>query len=473
MKKILFSSMLIAGLFINKISAQVVLQSDFETWTGVEAVTGWDGSATNILVTGDSARKDSIAPKHGLYCVKLVNISATAKRFSTQPIAVASGSIYTMRFWAKGAGSIRTGLDGVKPSTGFGYEYNSYITVNSPTWTVYTQTLMADSTNSAAQFLFSIKSTIAASGNLDIDSVTITKIGTAPTESLYNVQYTTATPANSPYMNQFVNTGGIVTAVYNGTTSPPSQSGYYVQTSGAHAWSAVNVYDYSHPVAIGDSVTFSGMVVEYYNETEIQQVCNFTKVSSGNQALTPPTVVGLTNIQNEKYEGLLIKAKDITEVRYNAAQKWYVFSDSTTGIDTVDNFIYTYSYTQGKKYNITGVVKFEYAFWIAPRNIGDIDSINVTSTTGISTYKNEFSDMNIYPNPNNGVFTVSLNVPEEIKNTDVLLTDLTGRLIHKERLDIQSGKSSLQINTTGIEKGTYFLEISNSQARTVKKIIVQ
>jgi hypothetical protein len=167
----------------------------------------------------------------------------------------------------------------------------------------------------------------------------------------------------------------------------------------------------------------------------------------------------------------LVKVKDVTDVRYNSAQAWYVFSDSTGGIDTVDNNSYTYSYTQGKKYNITGVVHFEYANWIEPRSISDIDSVNVTA--GINSYQNDFANLNIYPNPNNGTFTVSVKVTEDMKNTDVILTDLAGRLIHKEQFDILSGTGSLQINTKGIEKGTYFLEISSSKARTVRKVIVQ
>jgi len=207
-KKTLLISILLAGLLMNNISAQVVLQDDFETWTGIQAVSGWDGSATNINATpDDSARKDSISPYYGNYCVLLVNPTTSAKRFSTQPLSVIAGNVYNIRFWAKGAGSIRTGLDGVKHSTGFGYEYNSYIVINSTIWQVYNQELMADSTNPNAQFLFSVKSTVAGSGNLAIDSVTITIVGTASNQSLYNVQYTTASPANSPFMNQYVTTG--------------------------------------------------------------------------------------------------------------------------------------------------------------------------------------------------------------------------------------------------------------------------
>jgi hypothetical protein len=470
MKKTLFTLACALGLTVCT-QAQVVLQSDFETWTGIQAVSGWDGSKTNITTTPDSARKDSISPYHGTYCVALVNPSTTAKRFSTQPIAITAGAVYNIRFWTKGVGTIRTGLQGVRYSTGFGYEYGSYITVNSTSWAVYNQTLMADTNNANAQFLFAVKST---TGNLAIDSVTITNIGTAPNVSLYGIQYTTATPANSPYMNQYVTTGGIVTAVYNGSSG--TQSGYYIQNTNANAWSAVNVYDYSHIVAVGDSVTFSGQVQEYYNETEIANVVNFTKVSSNNQTKTPVTVVAFNTIQNEKYEGLLVKVNDVTDVRYNATAAWYVFSDSTitnsvNSEDTVDNIIYTYGYTQGKKYNITGVVHFEYANWIEPRNINDIDSINVTS--GIKNIENNYTDVVVYPNPNNGAFTVSVNVVADEKNTNFILTDLTGRIIYKEQLDTHAGLNAYQINTSNIAKGTYFFEISNAQAKTVKKIIVQ
>ncbi|HTA63381.1 MAG TPA: T9SS type A sorting domain-containing protein [Bacteroidia bacterium] len=470
MKKTLFTLACALGLTICT-QAQVVLQSDFETWTGVQAVSGWDGSKTNITTTPDSARKDSVGPYHGTYCVALVNPTTTAKRFSTQPIAITAGSIYNIRFWVKGMGVIRTGLQGVKYSNGFGYEYGSYVTVNSPGWVSYTQTLLADTNNAAAQFLFSVKST---SGIFALDSVTITNMGTAPNVSLYQVQYTTASPANSPYMNQYVTTGGIVTAVYNGSSG--TQSGYYLQTSHASAWSAVNVYDYSHIVAVGDSVNFSGQVQEYYNETEIAQVVNFTKVSSGNQAKTPTTLVGLNTIQNEKYEGMLIKVNGVTDVRYNTAAAWYVFSDSTitnslASEDTVDNIIYTYGYTQGKKYNITGVVHFEYANWIEPRNINDIDSINVVS--GIKNIQNNFTDVAIYPNPNNGAFTVAVTALVDEKNTNFILTDLAGRIVYNSQLDTHTGLNAYQINTNNLAKGTYFLQISNAQAKTVKKIIVQ
>ncbi len=469
MKKTLLFAICALGLFMNNLSAQVVLQSDFETWTGPEAVTGWNGSKTNISVSPDSCRKDSLLPYHGHYCVRLVNATTTSKRFSTQPMAVTAGTLYNVRFYVKGTGSIRTGLSGVKVSTGFGYLYGSYVAVASSAWGMVEQQLLADSTNSNAQFLFSVKSTVAPS-SLSVDSVTISAVGTATVQTLYAIQYTTAVPANSPFMNEYVTTGGIVTAVYNGSTG--TQSGYYVQTTNAHAWAAVNVYDYNHIVTMGDSITFSGQVIEYYNETEMQNIDNFKIVSSGNP-IPAVTVVGFNNIQNEEWEGMLIKAKDIKEVRYNTAQAWYVFGDSTSvgAEDTVDNVIYTYAYTQSKKYTITGVIHFEYANWIEPRNINDVDSVDVFD--GIQNFQNNFSDLNVYPNPTTGSFTVAVTTLDAADKMDIILSDLTGRVIYREQVAAQSGKGTYDVNAAGLANGTYLLELSSGQSKSVSKVVVQ
>ncbi len=296
---------------------------------------------------------------------------------------------------------------------------------------------------------------------------------TYPNVTLWNIQYSTVDSVgaipNSPYMNQYVNTGGIITGTFG--------YGYYVQTSYATEWAAINVYDKTYKPAVGDSVTFTGQVIEYYNETEMDSISNFVIVSHGNQARTPATVVGLDSIQRRKYQGMLVKIKDATCLRYNASAVWWVFYDSTmtksiNSEDTIDNIIYTpQKYTPGKRYNITGCIHFEYANWIEPRNIHDIDSINVTA--GIDEYQNNSTDVDIFPNPNNGVFTVSVNSTVNAKNTVVRLTDITGREIYRGQTDIYTGKNSLPMNISNLAKGTYLLQISNEQNNTVKKLIIQ
>jgi predicted extracellular nuclease len=302
---------------------------------------------------------------------------------------------------------------------------------------------------------------------VDIDSINVYP----PNVSLWDIQYSTvdscgAVP-NSAYMNKFVSTGGIITGT--------DYKGYWVQTSHATEWAALFVYDKIYHPAVGDSVILSGQVTEYYNETELKTITNLTVVDTGNQALTPPTIVALDSIQKRKYQGLLVKVKDAWCVGYNSAQAWYVFADSTLtnskpSEDTVDNDAYTYKFTQWKKYNITGCIQFEYANWIEPRGIYDIDSLNNTS---IKDYQNDFSGVIAYPNPNNGEFTLIVTTAADAKNTQIRLLDLTGRLIYKEQLDINSGTSTLPVNINNLEKGTYILELINAQSIKCNKVIVQ
>lgn len=294
--------------------------------------------------------------------------------------------------------------------------------------------------------------------------------------SLYQIQYSAVdTPyvvPNSAYNGQIVTTGGIVTGV------PTSGDEYFIQTSNATKWAAVAVYDGTHvkSVAVGDSIVLTATVTEYYNETELASVTSLTVISSGNQALTPPTVIAFDSIQRREYQGMLVKVKDASCVRFNTSAVWYVFSDSTTlnsvtCEDTIDNnLMTTQSYINGDQYDITGCIHFEYANWIEPRSAADIQLI---STAGIENIQNNFSDVNIFPNPNQGMFTATVNAAVSNKNTQVILSDITGRIIYKEQREITAGTNSIPVNISNLAKGTYFLQISNTDYSTVKKVIVQ
>ena len=68
----------------------------------------------------------------------------------------------------------------------------------------------------------------------------------------------------------------------------------------------------------------------------------------------------------------------------------------------------------------------------------------------------------VYPNPNEGVFTLQSSV-----NARVTLQDALGRLILSK--DIESGKTEINLGKT--EKGIYFLNIQNANGIKVLKIV--
>ena len=156
----------------------LVTNPGFETWTG-NVPNGWMGSKSSI--TAANVVQYSTSVHGGSYACKLINETTNHKRFTTQGISVTALTVYTIKFWARGHGDVRTALwDGAYGT------YNSYINVNSAIWTQYTQTVTAASTNSAAEFIFSVVNTNADLDDLQLDDVEIT----APSAPTINKAYT-------------------------------------------------------------------------------------------------------------------------------------------------------------------------------------------------------------------------------------------------------------------------------------------
>ncbi len=157
--------------------AQINPNGGFETWTN-DLPDGWNGSKSNVGVS--NIHQDTSAYQ-GNYACRLVNAGSSHKRFTTHAIAVDSSVQYLISYYVKGHGDIRTGLyDG---RSGGGYSaYNEYHSINSTAYQFFTDTVTAMKTTTGGEFLFSLKSTVAADGDLVIDNVTVTAVPSTVTE---------------------------------------------------------------------------------------------------------------------------------------------------------------------------------------------------------------------------------------------------------------------------------------------------
>lgn len=91
-------------------------------------------------------------------------------------------------------------------------------------------------------------------------------------------------------------------------------------------------------------------------------------------------------------------------------------------------------------------------------------------STGIGQYINNDISFNIYPNPNNGQFTIEINSSE--KASDILIRDITGKTIY-QKLNLAHGKQfSENINLSNQAKGIYFITIRNGDKLYTKKLII-
>jgi hypothetical protein len=82
-----------------------------------------------------------------------------------------------------------------------------------------------------------------------------------------------------------------------------------------------------------------------------------------------------------------------------------------------------------------------------------------------------FSGISVYPNPNNGTFTLAIS-----ENTGDLLVevlDLSGRVVYSAMENNITAGYSKQVALDGIASGTYMLRLSNASGQRIDKISVQ
>jgi hypothetical protein len=88
--------------------------------------------------------------------------------------------------------------------------------------------------------------------------------------------------------------------------------------------------------------------------------------------------------------------------------------------------------------------------------------------TGLSENSSE-SALKVFPNPSTGAFQIDLKIDKE---NEITVTDLAGRLYHKESF-VGTDKGSHIVDLSGLAKGIYFLTLKGTNFSSTKKIILQ
>ena len=442
------TAVLLSALALTGLASAQVVTSGFENWTG-GSPDGWMGSKSNIPAASVTMVTDN--PHSGTAAVGLANTASGHKRFSTTAVTVVSGTTYQVSYWARGSGAIRSGLyDGRSTSSGYA-DYSAYDSISSPTvWVHVTQTVAAAHDTTGAQFILSLHNT-AAPDNLVIDDVNITEGAAVDSVSIYGIQYTTDASGDSPYNGQTVITGGIVTAVL-------PAGGFFVQ-SGSGPWTGVYVYDTADSVAMGDSLTFSAAVSEYYNNTELSGVSGLTVVSSGN---TMPAALDVTTgeVALEPLESVLVRvvAAPCTEAPSGANFGKYKLDDGS-GYAVIGKVIYTTSPEPavGDILTVTGVNYYSFSEYdIEPRMASDVDF-----TTGIAD-AGLLSGVSFGPNPATDLLQINLGQAAG-SNVTYTMADLQGRTVRSGVMNNQL----TTLNVSSIAEGLYHLTLrSNALVKT-------
>ena len=112
-------------------------------------------------------------------------------------------------------------------------------------------------------------------------------------------------------------------------------------------------------------------------------------------------------------------------------------------------------------------VKEAYANGLGTANL--LDNINIQRVSGIHLGVKADAlahQINVFPNPSAGVFSVDL---PKGKTYELEVTDLTGKVLKKQTT---AGGTSL-LNLEGTAKGIYLLKVSGENGSAVRKLILE
>jgi hypothetical protein len=100
-----------------------------------------------------------------------------------------------------------------------------------------------------------------------------------------------------------------------------------------------------------------------------------------------------------------------------------------------------------------------------------LDDINISTVTGIVNEAQKSISVNIYPNPNNGSFTLSIHSTDNA-NGSLEISNMVGQLIYTEKLNEFSGDYTKHLDLTKYGSGVYFVSLIVQDNKVTKKVIV-
>ena len=260
------------------------------------------------------------------------------------------------------------------------------------------------------------------------------------------------------------------------------------------------LYD-GNPVVVED-LTASNVVINASPGTEVCTGTNVTLSANAYQAVSytwSTGETGATIIVSEASAGTVdytctvvnedgCESSATVSITYNAGSditidvspsQWVLVDDEVT-LEAYAPDAISYEWNPGELNDpmivVTSdvVATIEYTVTVI-NNIGCETTASVDITWGhvaVTDLESEIMTINVYPNPNNGEFSLELTgVSEEVK---ISVIDFAGRLIQEEKiLDITADKMEKQFDLSDYERGVYFLRITHGEKVSYKKVVVQ
>ena len=99
---------------------------------------------------------------------------------------------------------------------------------------------------------------------------------------------------------------------------------------------------------------------------------------------------------------------------------------------------------------------------------------NCNASTGVenTVLANENPQLELFPNPNGGNFTLIISLKDNIDKATITVYDMTGKAIYIETVFSKSNKLVKQLKIANLKKGTYLIEVKNTRQTSSTKLVI-
>jgi Secretion system C-terminal sorting domain len=274
--------------------------------------------------------------------------------------------------------------------------------------------------------------------------------------------------------------------VVNGQSTCESNGTFTLRSSGADIWTTSDQFNYNYQTLNGD-----GTIVAKVNS--IQNTSDYAKVGVMiRQDLTPGSANAACLMWQNRATSQFRTAANATATGTNIINilvpRW-VKLQRVGNVFTASHSVNGNNWTQiGTSQTINMGANVYIGLAATSHNVNTIgtssisnvritkvnSSTNRESALGIEDIASSLSSeaLSIFPNPNNGSFSVTFDNLEK-DNYTLEVNNLLGQSVYKESLTNFSGNMSKELSLPNNEKGVYIITLVNSNnSKIVKKIVV-
>ncbi|UKN02093.1 T9SS type A sorting domain-containing protein [Paracrocinitomix mangrovi] len=312
--------------------------------------------------------------------------------------------------------------------------------------------LTSVASSSTVYIAFRYQSAASSAQEYQIDNVLIQEgMTVVPTLSIYDVQYSTANPADSPEDGNTVNLHGVVTSLASGGDSG---DGYFMQDADG-AWNGLMIVDGTNTPNVGDSVEVTGVVEENFDMTRLVSISAFTNHGTPTVAINPVVITSAQAASMEDYESVMVTVEAAECTVDNAGFGLWTMNDGSGDLNADDD-CFDNSATLGNYYDVTGIISYTYSeYKINPRTGADMVVV------GNASIVTNTIDMNIYPNPADEQIVINA-----APNAVVAIYNMAGQVV-------ANGVSNKTIDVASLEAGIYQVVITVDGSQSAQKLVIK